>query len=268
MRQYVARNNFDSKGILCIEGKDFRYLRRVLRLKTGDMLNLRLPGGELVNATVCVIDDAAGKIMIQQAAKTNPAAAENMPVESDSPKWWLFQLLPQPKKMELIVRQAVECGVSYIVPVAGEYSQKSSIESLKKENSKSSRFERIIKEARQQSGSPIETQFLPLCSIKEAIALWKEQISADKDMHVAFALYELTSGTRDLYSALSFEGKCSNAAIFTGCEGGISPGEIEFLKDSGFIPVHFKTNILRCETAALYGMAALQNAIMEKEKWH
>jgi 16S rRNA (uracil1498-N3)-methyltransferase len=52
-----------------------------------------------------------------------------------------------------------------------------------------------------------------------------------------------------------------------GAEGGISPEELDFAQKHGFVPVHFATNILRCETAALYGIAALQNAVVEKKVW-
>ena len=41
--------------------------------------------------------------------------------------------------------------------------------------------------------------------------------------------------------------------------------EIEFLKQNGFVPIHFETNILRCETAALYGIAAMQTLISGKK---
>ncbi|WP_315329486.1 16S rRNA (uracil(1498)-N(3))-methyltransferase, partial [Treponema socranskii] len=38
------------------------------------------------------------------------------------------------------------------------------------------------------------------------------------------------------------------------------------LRNAGFTPVHFAGNILRCETAALYGIAALQTALAEFAK--
>ena len=50
--------------------------------------------------------------------------------------------------------------------------------------------------------------------------------------------------------------------IFCGNEGGISPDELELLvKKALLCPVHFSVNILRCETAALYGIAAVQTGV-------
>ena len=59
-------------------------------------------------------------------------------------------------------------------------------------------------------------------------------------------------------------------AIAVGSEGGISPSEAAALEEAGFIPVHFQGNILRCETAALYGIAsvqaAVQTAVLQRNK--
>ena len=52
-------------------------------------------------------------------------------------------------------------------------------------------------------------------------------------------------------------------ALAVGCEGGIGPDEVELLMQGGFIPVHFAGNILRCETAAVYGIAAVQSMLGE-----
>ena len=40
------------------------------------------------------------------------------------------------------------------------------------------------------------------------------------------------------------------------------------LEKEGFNLVHFKTNILRAETASLYGIATIQTAFTELDEWH
>ena len=65
MRQFVSAVAPNSKGLLEITGKDFHYLRKVLRMASGDMLSLSLPGGVLQDATVCKVDDGAKKITLQ-----------------------------------------------------------------------------------------------------------------------------------------------------------------------------------------------------------
>ena len=83
---------------------------------------------------------------------------------------------------------------------------------------------------------------------------------------LAVALYERTDGTRELNSLASSGKKIKKVAIAVGCEGGISPNEIDVLKKNGFLPVHFETNILRCETAALYGIAVMQSLVLRKNE--
>ncbi len=258
MRQYLAPQELDRDGLLAVGGKDFRYMRHVLRLTGGDMVPVRFPGGTCRNMTVCAIDDRSRTIVLQVCASAgnteqpSPAAVD----------LWLFQFVAKGAKMDSIVRQATECGVSTIVPVLGTFSQAGGAE----KNFRSERLLRIIKEARQQSGSPVATRLLDAVPLAQAIALWQEQCAGTAGDVFAAVLYERTERTQPLHAALA--GKTVvRAALAVGAEGGISPQEIAQLCAGGFVPVHFETNILRCETAALYGIAALQNAMTEKHVW-
>lgn len=255
----------DKKGIVSVEGSDFKYLRQVLRVKSGDMINLRLLDGTLQNSTVAAVDDKSKKILLQICANTSSGTvtrgtvtrgvqAEEIQSEvaSLSQEYILFQFIPKPQKFEQIVRQATECGVKTIVPVIGEYSEKSSLLAL--QGNKKDRLEKIIREARQQSGSPVETVVTEAMTLGEALGRYERD--------VAFILYErqMEEGT-STNELLKTNPQAKKIGIACGCEGGISPNEIELLTKKGlFIPVHFSVNILRCETAALYGIAAVQVA--------
>ncbi|MCQ2575990.1 MAG: 16S rRNA (uracil(1498)-N(3))-methyltransferase [Treponema sp.] len=293
MRQLIIEKNPDSKGLVQVTGKDFKYLRQVLRVKAGDMLSLRLLDGSLKNSTVAAIDEKSRKITLQVCADTDvktitrgvQASQLNNADSSLSIQgieYWLFQFIPKPVKLEQIVRQATECGIKHIVPVIGEYSEKSSILAL--DNTKKERIERIIKEARQQSGSPVDTVLHEPLTLDQAIELWMScgaegeslaekageqgaggQTSAALAASVGFVLSERDDGDGDVRSILkkkSEENKIQRICIACGCEGGISPEEVELLLKKGlFYPLHFSVNILRCETAALYGIAAVQTAV-------
>ena len=261
MRQYIARENFDKRGLLVITGKDFRYFKQVLRLSAGDMVTVRETDGNLRNATVCKVCDADKTITLQLCAETDGfEAVRNMPSSEDETEYWLFMFVPKSSKFDQIVRQCTECGVKRIIPVKGEFSQYGS----DRMNFKADRFERIIKEARQQSGSATETVVDECVTVSQACELWKQN-----DMQESFGclLYERTENTAALHSALSGDRKIKKCAVVCGAEGGISPSEIDEFMKCGFVPVHFETNILRCETAALYGIAAVQNALTEKKLW-
>lgn len=268
MRQFVVDSEPDSKGMIYISGKDFKYIRQVLRLNAGDMIKVAC-GENSYNTTLCSIDDNKKKIILQ-VCDTQPEVDSSQKPDPDKPEFWLLQFIPKPQKMELIVRQAVENGTSVIIPVIGEFTQKGSENILGK---KSERIERIIREARQQSGSPVETKVLEPFSLKEALKLIAEkeaELNSANKSCVKTSLYERNEESVTMHEAVAKAAE-KNPVGFgitaIGCEGGISPSEIALLKQAGFSTVHFDVNILRCETASLYGMAALQTSVLEIKKW-
>ena len=60
MRQLILEKEKVNNGLIILEGKNFRYLRQVLRVRPGDMINVRLPDGSLSNATVALVDEKRG----------------------------------------------------------------------------------------------------------------------------------------------------------------------------------------------------------------
>ena len=264
MRQFIVQNVPDKDGLVKIIGKDYRYLRQVLRVKNGDMLSVRFSDGTLKNTTVCSVDENLKNITLQLCetsgqSVTRGVQAQEVEGHFAQVDYWLFQYIAKPVKMELIIRQAVECGVKHIVPIAGEFSQKQNI--LAMESGKRERLERIIREARQQSGSPVETIVHPVVTTEQAISMWQEVQQAK-----GIVLYERNLNSLPLHKVVNGSA-VKNAGVVVGCEGGISPSEIELLMKGSFIPVHFDVNILRCETASLYGIAAMQSALLENSVW-
>ena len=294
MRQFVLEKNPDKKGIISLSGKDYRYLRQVLRVKTGDMVSVRLPDGTLKNSTVAKVDENQRTVTLQICADTSAVASggagssssltrgvqaeEIQQTIQNNIEYWLFQFIPKPQKFEQIVRQATECGVKRIVPIIGEYSEKSSISALQGQGAKKERIDRIIKEARQQSGSPVNTVVEEPVSLERAVELWQEQGEQQEQTgrqvqsvaSVGFVLSERNDGDGNIRKILQkpeLKGKIARIGIACGSEGGISPQEVDFLIKKGlFYPLHFSVNILRCETAALYGIAAIQSCASEEDK--
>ena len=268
MRQFIVEKQNVKNGLIEVIGKDFRYLRQVLRVKKGDMLNVRLDDGSLQATTVSFIDEGAKKITLQiceskENTITRGVQADQVGGFFSGRVFVLFQFIPKPQKFELIVRQATECGISQIVPVIGEFSDKNCLHMF--EGAKKERFDRIIREARQQSGSPVATKITEPMKLEEAIEWWKNVAGTGKEAApLAVALWERTEGEVPLNQLVEKHKNASNICIAVGNEGGISPSEILLLKEKGFFStIHFDVNILRCETAALYGIAAVQSAISQ-----
>lgn len=172
MRQFIVETPLDSDGCIGIQGKKYHYLNSVLRVKCGDMIYARLLDGSLQQMTVAKIVSCEKKIILQAAGKLNcnDSISQAAPVlEKPKAEIYLFQFEAKPPKMDLIIRQATECGVCGIIPVEGEFCQKGNIESArKKSESGDERWQRIVTEARQQSGSPVETKVFYSVSVEEA----------------------------------------------------------------------------------------------------
>lgn len=257
----------DKNGQLTVSGKDFKYLCQVLRLKLGDIVQVRFPNQELSNMEVFKLQ-AKQLILVKTLSESvdkfletgvSASSLENIKL----PEIWLFQFLPKLQKMDGIIRQSTECGVSKIIPVLGEFSGKDF--NLKNEDfEKVNRWERIVKEARQQSGSAISTSVEKPLVIEDALKIWNENLQNG----IGFVLHEASIAKKNIFSVLKENTNINKIGIAVGSEGGISEKEISILQENGFYLVHFKTNVLRAETASLYGIAAIQTAITELEEWH
>ena len=284
MRQYIAQNMPDKNGNLTISGKDFKYLSQVLRLNCNDEIWVRFPDENLVEMSVSKIQSK--QIILVPARKSSEDDSHVKPntIKMGDIEYWVFQFVPMHAQLDLIIRQCVECGVAKIVPVLGERSPRFNEQTLK---AKSERFERLVKEARQQSGSPVDSKIFEPMNLSSALELWKKNSFLDEKSlnsernfaedniganSVAFVLHEANIADKTLFDYITStvntsEKRLKRVALAIGPEGGMTESEVSAFKNIGFNLIHFETNVLRCETACLYGIAAIQTAITELKSW-
>lgn len=272
MRQFVSDTLLDSSGTLVLRGRDFRHLVQVLRLSAGDTLEVRFPGGELLPMTAVSVDRQAKTAVLRQMGPdsvspepTLPQAGVSMPaaaaVSADFPEILLFQWILKGPKMDQVLRQAAEAGASLVVPVLGDRCLASERGAVGRE--KTERWDRIIREARQQSGSPVATRVASVTAPEEIGPLWAKALSGRAGLPLV--LTEAPLARKSLHQYLGSHPRVIALAI--GPEGGMTPRELDLLGAAGFEAVHFRTNVLRAETAALYGIAAAQTLLLEFESW-
>ncbi|MDR2768699.1 MAG: 16S rRNA (uracil(1498)-N(3))-methyltransferase [Treponema sp.] len=281
MKQFILREMPDERGHIRLSGDDYHYLVRVRRLKPGAAFTALLPNGEQAEAAITDGVDRGGGTLTARVSRPVSAAREDglrpqTPARS-IPPIVLFQALPKGDKMDLIARQAAEGGVSEIIPFVSEFSVHAAAGSGGG-SGRLERWRRIIREARQQSGSALATAIAAPKSFNEMLAHWKRLRAAANGTAVAFILHEKhpdynTNGT-DAGNALeqgSFHrylySECTLAALAVGPEGGFSSGEVLNFLEAGFHPVTMGETVLRTETAALYGAAAIRILLLEKAAW-
>lgn len=162
--------------------------------------------------------------------------------------------LTQREKFEGMLQKCTEVGASVFVPVI---SSRSLVQSEKEIVSKYERWQKIVREAAEQSHrgkvpelrTPMHfDQAVSDLAIKDFCRLipWEEE----KSLGIRKAL-TMQNG--------------KDVAVLIGPEGGFSSGEVDIAKRSGFIPVTLGSRILRMETAALVSAALVlyENREME-----
>lgn len=281
MRQFLADSDPGPDGSLTLRGKDYRYLVQVLRLAPGASLEIRLPGGELISARLESLDRSAKTACLRMEGAPTPAdrgaprdtdtglaghtMAARASMSGDFPRIILFQWILKGPKMDQVLRQATEAGVALIVPVLGERCLAAEAGGVG--HAKTERWQRIVREARQQSGSAVSTRVCETVPSGDIGEFWNARAAEDSSgiPPVPITLTEAPLARKTLHEYLDTRPR--TVALAIGPEGGMSAGELERLSLAGFNAVHFRTNILRAETAALYGIAAVQTLLLESEKW-
>jgi 16S rRNA (uracil1498-N3)-methyltransferase len=252
----TADNENSAGRIVRLSGKDYHYLAHVRRLGPGDVFNAVEPGGAPLRV---LVRSAEGGVLLGECLPPVPEAVGNA---ASLPPLALFQALPKGAKMDLIVRQAAEGGVAIVAPFVSERSVPGPGGAGRLE-----RWRRIVREARQQSGSAAATTVDPPRTFDEALAFWGE-LRERRERPVALLLHPKTGGPLETGS---FHGYLGNApglvAIAVGPEGGFSPAETERFIAEGFKPVSLGNTVLRAETAAVYAAAAVRIILVESESW-
>jgi 16S rRNA (uracil1498-N3)-methyltransferase len=278
--QFLLKEGPDRDGLVRLRGEDYHYLVNVRRLMPGSVFTALLPPLDSnrgspgrVAVTVTGIDNQTltGSVVSAENGQVSAPCHENIPPII------LFQALPKGTKMDLIVRQAAECGLSEIVPFVSEHS-------VPRELSRDRRLERwrrIIKEARQQSGSVVDTRIQGPLDTGELFAYW-EKLQADATPADSIPAGTASSGCETaaalglMFTPSAIEQESFHRYLYTipplivlavGPEGGFSGSELGRFADAGFKQLSLGKTVLRVETAALYGAAAVKIILMERAWW-
>ncbi len=253
MRQFVLPDEYIGSGPITLTGEEYRYLTRVLRMGPGQMFNGVNQDGRKFILTINAMDEISLTADCVEVVDERDA-------KEDMPEIILIQCLPKGKKLEMIIRQAVEAGVGMVIPVQSEYS----VPVIKEDRSafKNERLKKIAVEAAQQSGNKGVPTILSPVKMKELPELL-QKLGKNSGQKLFFHQEPLANWSLHRYLIADTE----SVIIFIGPEGGFSEKETDFLLASGFYPVYLGDNILRTETAAIYALGAVKTILLERKEW-
>ena len=273
MKQFILTKE-PADNTIRLEGSDYRYLVKVRRLAVGECFPAVLPNGMETTVRIISIDRnvLTGKCqplsdaVSLEAASLDAVSSETASEEAQLPSILLFQALPKGEKMDLIVRQAAECGIAEIVPFKAERS----IAGINAESQRHSRWERIIREARQQSGSKTATVIHKPLTVDSLLNHWKK-IREGGTVGLLFHQEDcqnMACQGLEKESLHSYLNSVPPAVVLViGPEGGFSDKEVYLFIENGFKLITIGDTVFRTETAALFCAASVRIILLERNSW-
>lgn len=233
--RYFTTSIEDVGGSAYITGADAMHLAKVLRAKPGQQLTLCDGAGSDYEA--CIEEATVQQVRLLVLAKT-PSKAE--------PGLWteVFLACAKGDKLDWAIQKCVELGASGIHLFYSE----NCVAKPKNEEEKNKRYSRIALEAAKQSGRGM----VPKVGLPQPFAAALRQGAACSGRVL---LHEKAETPLQAVLAGLPPGKQS-LALFSGPEGGFSPGETQLARENGWALVGLGPRILRCETAPVAALAA------------
>jgi len=221
LHRFYIETTVDSDSIE-IENKDLVHQwKKVFRYNVGSQVVVFDGSGTDYLCMISALRPGGATLLVVNRKKIDFSTRKNV---------WLCVGLIKKDNFELVVQKAVELGVSHIVPVICERSEKRKINT--------ERLQKIITESTEQSGRGDLLVVEKTMSVQEVLdsgVLPQEKIVFHPD-GISFKQYLTTT------NQVSF-------GAFVGPEGGFSDKEINLFKKYNVSVVSLGDTILRAETA-------------------
>ena len=269
MRQFILPDDWEGGATCLIVGGRARYIARVLRLGIGDSFPGRDSSGRAW--ALSVLESEPGRVLLSVIPFVEGPFAEGTRAKRGPPsvRLYLVQGLPKGAKMDLVVRQATEAGVTAVFPllsaraVLREGPRREGPRAEEGGSLRSLRWERIVREALQQSGSSTRTEIAEPLGLRELPGALAARGIGPSDPKIL--LHEAPLAQSSMHGYLT--GTPEAVVLCVGPEGGFAPEEVDYLLKTGFGPLRLAGAVLRAETAALYAIAAAQIILSERSSW-
>lgn len=239
MPRFPIRKNLFSEDDRILRGtiseSDYTHITKVLRLVAGDRITVF--DAESVEYEGVIMDISSGTIAVQVDNTLRLQTESKLELN-------LFQAILKGNRMDTVISQATQLGVSGIFPVISERTQVRS-------TAKIDRWNKIARESTKQCGRTVPP------AVSEPVDLQRSlEIRNESEMKII--LYENQSELlRDYMSSRQKPVRTIN--LFIGPEGGFSEQEISLAKEKSYTALGLGERILRAETASVVSLALLQS---------
>jgi 16S rRNA (uracil1498-N3)-methyltransferase len=214
-------------------------MRRVLRLRPGDLVTLLDGQGSAYEALLVALDEHGAKFRIVRQWEATGEPFVHIT---------LYQAVLKGERFAWALQKGTEIGVSRFTPVVCE---RNVVDDMQAVDGKRERWERIIQEAAEQSGRA------KLPELTRA-HLFADAIQAPAGAVLRLIAWEDEHSVRlgEALRACNLTGR-TGIQVFVGPEGGLTAAEIDFARRRGVQPVSLGPRTLRAETAGLVAASAI-----------
>ncbi|MEI5905787.1 16S rRNA (uracil(1498)-N(3))-methyltransferase [Bacillus spongiae] len=242
MQRYFVNTHANDQGTFKVEHEDAHHMLKVMRMKPGDCFFSVFLNGQSALAKIVEITSESVIASVIEWKDEDKELPVGVTIVSG---------LPKGDKLEYVIQKGTELGAARFIPFKADRSIVKW--DAKKASKKRDRWEKIAKEAAEQSHRTIVPTIDEPQTLQELVA-----ISQNYD-HKLIAYEE--AAKEGEYSVLAT--KLANVSpgdslLFVfGPEGGLSTDEVVHLKENGFQACGLGPRILRTETAPLYALSAI-----------
>lgn len=232
MQQYMLNKECFNNDIVTFSKDDLHHIYRVMRGRVGDHVEV-VNIDSKVKYLVCLNEDELTGCIVSEIEASSELKHDLI----------LGYGLVKADKLEWVIQKASELGVTKFVPLIMDHSIVTYDD--KKLDKKMQRWEKIVKEACEQSHRSALMEIVLPMRVKDFVEI---------ESNVSLVAYEKADINNKISSV---ELKDKSVKLIIGPEGGISLGEIDLLEANGFEQVSLGKRILRTETAVISALSLI-----------
>lgn len=233
MQPYFAKDKN-----LTLDSTDYHHIKNVMRMKKNDII-------KIVYDNIiydCIITSLSPEVKYEVISKKER--------KNNSVKITVCFSLIKEQKLDYLIQKATELGVDELIPCI----TKRSVVKIdnKKKKVKYDRWNKICKEASEQSFRSDIPKISEIISLKDVIKL-------DYDLKL---LCSLNKSSKNIKKVLQKNSKCDKIILVFGPEGGFEKEEESYLIKNDFKSVSLGDNVLRAETAVSCALSMIKYELM------
>lgn len=238
MQRYFTNNKTSNNFILSSD--DTYHITKVMRMLINDKVEV-IYNQELY---ICKIIEIEPEVKVEILEKKDE-------LNELSHYITIVQSLVKEQKMDYILQKTTELGVNEIIPYE---ASRSIVKIDNKEKKKIERWQKIVKEASEQSKRvkvPIISNLITLSNLVKL---------SDYDIKFLCTVNETSQNLKKVLSNLN---ENVRMLFVIGPEGGFTDEEERKLIENGFVSVSLGSSVLRTETASTFIMSVIRYLDME-----